>query len=218
MMKKSIIHISLIIIFLCSFPLISIPNQNQDLKLKVRIFQVPRIQSVTWNVPAPEGGVKGMTVGGDVTFAFPDGIVLLETNMDKNDIELFKVIKEKVQFSCPEVARILPIKSLIFDINPESMEVSLVKEELYPQKPLKTGYSFNIFPVSIASEEIVFKLEFITQDERLSANKEDEGLTKRNLLEQTLGIKYARTLLVGFPSNDYGARGTVYWLAFSIEN
>jgi hypothetical protein len=218
MMKKSIINISLIVTFLFSFPLISIPNQNQDVKLKVRIFQVPRIQSITWNVPAPEGGVKGMTVGGDVTVTFPDGIVLLETDMDKNDIELFKVIKEKVKFSCPDVVGILPIKSLIFDINRESMEVSLVKEELYPQKPLKTDYSFNISPVSIGSEEIVLKLEFITQDKRSPANKEDEGRTKRKLLEHTLGIKYARILLVGFPSNDNGARGTVYWLALSIEN
>jgi hypothetical protein len=52
----------------------------------------------------------------------------------------------------------------------------------------------------------------------INISLEHEGLTKRNLLEQTLGIKYARTLLVGFPLNDNGARGTVYWLALSIEN
>jgi len=36
------------------------------------------------------------------------------------------------------------------------------------------------------------------------------------LLDHTLSLSRGKTLLVGFPSHDFGSRGTVYWLAIQI--
>jgi hypothetical protein len=151
--------------------------------------------------------------GGNVTGSFPDGIVLFETDIFPDNEDLFSVIKEKVKF--PNLTRILPIGNIYFLVDTEKLEATVINEEveMYPsrRKHLMREFSLQFMPVTVESEEAVIHVIF-------SVQKDENNPDKMKLLDQTFGVPSFRTLLVGFPTNDEGGRGTVYWLAFTIEN
>jgi hypothetical protein len=211
-------------VFLTIFVLVSLSytgksNQSKDLKMKVGIFQIPPYQSVVWNEPSPKtkegvtGGIRGTMTGGNVTGSFPDGIVLCETDRFPNNEDLYKVIKEKVKF--PDLTRILPVGNIYFLIDTTKLDATVIDKEveMYPsrRRHLMKEFSLQFMPVAVEGGEAVIDVKFSVQID------EDEP-DKKKLLDQTFGVPHSRTLLVGFPTNDERGRGTVYWLAFSIEN
>jgi len=195
-----------------SFSLSGVSYQNQDLKMKVSIFQIPPCQGIVWSKSTPDGGVESRAgAGGYVTSSFPDGIVLFETDIIQNNKELFDVIKERVSF--PEITRILPIADVYFLINTEKLEASVIKEEMYPSsyRDLMREFALHFIPISIEEKQTIISVKF-------SVQTDDRVPDKKKLFDLTFGVPYSRTLLVGFPTNGETGRGTVYWLAFTKEN
>lgn len=219
MRDRYFFKVFLIIIVLDLFSYAGESNQRKDLKMKIGIFQIPPYQSVVWNEPSPKteegvaGGIRGKQIGGNVTGSFPDGIVLLETDIFPNNEYLFNVIKEKVKF--PNLTRILPVGNIYFLIDAAKLDAKVIHEELerYPSRHrhLMKEFSLQFMPVAVESEEAVIDVKFSIQ----TVEGEPD---KKKLLDLTFGVPHSRTLLVGFPTNGETGRGTVYWLAFSIEN
>ena len=194
-------------------------NQSKDLKMKVGIFQIPPWQIIVKSEPAPNtkerdlGVIRGTQTGGPLTVYFPDGIVLCKTDRSLDNEDLYKVIKEKVKF--PNLTRILPVGNIYFLIDTENLDATVIDEEveIYPprRRHLIKEFSLHFMPVAIESEEAVINMKFSVQTDQNTPDK-------KKLIDQTFGVPFSRTLLVGFPTNDETGRGTVYWLAFSIED
>jgi len=193
--------------------------RNPDINLKVRIFQIPPHQSITKTLPSPpakEGevtGIRGERIGGNVTATFPNGIVLLETGLFQSNDDLIREIKEKVSFCCEKVLSILPVAEEDMLVKEESLLIPVKGRKMYTQRNshLYVDYSLEIQPLLIQDEEVLSRIRFSA---KYKETEEDE----KKLLDQTFGLKYSRTLLVGFPTNENHRRGTVYWLALSFEN
>lgn len=217
-MKKIIIisNLSVLIFLLISISQTGIPDENQNLNLKVSIFQIPPIQSIVKSessTRAKEGGIVGEQIGGAVTSSFPDGGVLFKSDIFHSNTDIIRFIKSKTRSTFPEFVSILPIADLRILVNTENLKTSITEEKVYPQrnKHLIVDYLLQVLPLSIQNEEAVFKLRFSAK------YKVAEG-DKKKLFDQILGLVYSRTFIVGFPTNDNSGRGTVYWLAFSFED
>jgi hypothetical protein len=217
MKEKKCTYIFFFAIIILSLSSMCIAYQNQDLKLTITIFLIPPHQSIVKGgepPPAKEGevgGVRGEQIGGYVTASFPDGIVLFESDLFKSIEDFTKSIKEHVRFCCPEVVSILPLSKANILIDTENLEASVINKELYAPPPeYSREYSLKVQPLSIENEEAVLKVKF-------SIKIKPTDREKKELLNQTLGIKFPKTLLVGFPAKEDGHRGTVYWLAFSFS-
>ncbi len=216
--KRLIIYVLCTIILFALFSL-GMSYRNPGLNLKVRIFQIPPHQSITKILPSPpakEGevtGIYGERIGGNVTATFPNGIVLLETDLFQSNDDLIREIKEKVSFCCEKVLSILPVAEEDMLVDEVSLFIPLRGGKIYRQRNshLYVDYSLGIQPLSIQDEEAILKIRFSAK------YKVAEG-DKKKLLDQTFGLKYSRTLIVGFPTNGNHRRGTVYWLALSFED
>lgn len=219
MRDRYFFRVFLIIIVSALFSSTGESNQSKDLKMRVSIYQIPPYQSVVWNEPSPKteegvvGGIRGTQIGGNVTVYFPDGAVLFKTDRFLDNEDLYKVIKEKVKF--PHLTRILPVGNIYFLIDMAKLDAKVIREEveMYPsrRRHLMKEFSLQFMPVAVEDEEAVINVKFSVQ---IDEDKPD----KKKLLDQTFGVPYSRTLLVGFPTNNAGGRGTVYWLAFTVEN
>lgn len=215
-------HRKLIEFFLIPFELFLLPwvgmsQQTQDLKIMVSIFQIPPFQTVIFNEPTQKekegevGGIRGEMTSGNVTCYFPDGIVSFETNNFSDKKEIYRIIKEKVRFT--DITGILPIEDIYFLVNSKNYEASVIKEEMYPSKHkhLMKELSLHFTPLMIEEDELIVNVKF-------SAQTAEESPDQKKLLDYTIGAKFSKTLLVGFPTNEEGGRGTVYWLAFSVKD
>lgn len=214
-MKKKMVMSSLLIVFLFSITKVGMLLDNENLNLKIRIFQVPPWQSIVMSVPTPPGekGVKGSMRGGNVTASFPNGIVLFETDLPQSNEDIIRFIKEQTRFTFPDFVNILPVADVYIRVDTENLKTSIIGERKYPprNKHLITDYTLQVLPLSIQNEEAVFKFGFFAK------YKVAEG-DKKKLLDRTLGVAYSKTLIVGFPTNDNTGRGAVYWLVFSFED
>ena len=118
---------------------------------------------------------------------------------------LVRFIKEKVKFSClGKKTGISQVDALNVFINAKNLEASVEGEGLYPKTYGHGGNLLHVLPLAIEKEEVIFRVKF-------------QGFEKK-LLDQTIGVKFSKTLLVGFPSNYFGSRDAVYWLVFSFED
>lgn len=105
MKNKKFITIFLSVIILLTISNIGMAFQNQDLRMKVSIFQIPPYQSIVKSEPTPppeKGGVgeiRGTMTGGYVTASFPDGIVLFESDISQSNTDIIKFIKDKTSIN-----------------------------------------------------------------------------------------------------------------------
>ena len=161
--------------------------------------------------PTKEGGIRGEVIGGNVTASFPDGIVLLESDLYQNNLDIVKFIKEKVKFSgLGEKVKISSIGAWSVGI-PKNLEAYL--EELKRKKEKENvgiqyvkryePYVLAISPLFVQKGEVILRIKFHNFEK---------------LLNQTIAVKLSRTLLVGFPSHVMGRREAIYWLVFSFED
>jgi hypothetical protein len=206
----------LLILVLMAFPRMGLSFQSQVLEFEVKIFQIPAYQSIVSSVPSlpkEEGvvrGIRGTRTGGYITGFFPDGIVLIETDLCNNHEDIIQVIRKKVLSARPDWVQILPLADVQVRFDRDSLG-GVAGGRTYAQrhKHLEIGYDFEAIPLAVSDEEIVVKIIFIL--------KETTGEDKI-LLDQTFGLKFAKTLIVGFPTNDDSGRGTLFWLACSIKD
>ncbi len=206
----------IIICFLVHFISISIVQVGVSLEdgwlnLKVRIFRILPFQTIVKakSISIKDGkvgGIQGGIIRENVTASFPDGIVLLETDLNQDNADLDRLIKEKVKFSClSKRVGISQVDTLNISINAKNFETFIAGEGLYPKIMYgHGGYRLIVVPLAIEKDELILRVKF-------------QGFEKK-LLDQTIGVKFAKTLLVGFPSKDFGGRGAIYWLAFSFED
>jgi len=219
MKKIKIIGYFIALFFLISITQIGMSLENQNLNLKVSIFQVPPYQGIVKSestLPTEEGvvgGIRGSVIGGYITTSFPEGIVIFESGIFQSNTDIIRFIKDKTKSTFPYFVGILPIADVLILVNAENLEISIAEEQVYPprNKHLIVDYLLKVLPLSIQNEEAVFKFRFSAK------YKETKG-DKKKLLDQIFGVKFRRTLLVGFPTNEDRGRGVVYWLAFSFED
>lgn len=214
MHNLTLMKATLLILNLLASPMLGISFQTQVQKIDVKIFQVPAVQIIVKNEPSPpaeEGvvqGIRGTQTGGYVTGFFPDGIVLFETDLKLNHEDIIKSIRERAMSSCPDWVKILSVADV--QVRFSSLEGGVMGGRNYPQrhKHLEIDYDFQARPLVISDEEIVIKVTF--------SLKRPSGEDKV-LLDQAIALKADKTLVVGFPTNDDSGRGTLFWLAFSIN-
>ena len=218
---------------------------ENGLKISVRVLNIPMLQSVTWGGDDGTGRIVGGTVGGgDVTSAFPDGVVLIrcDTPSEISIAEIKKVIRDKVFFDHLDELKktghfpgigIEPLGDQEYSWNgfeSKNRRLPLEKEYYYVRNnhSYPVHYWLTINPIAESDNEIaarvVFRGGFINTPLSHGKIGESEAETKPRwtkseapvLLDQTVGVTRGKTLLVGFPSHDFGVRGTVYWLAIQI--
>lgn len=218
MRKKRILPIIIVL----STAITGLFSQDQDTKLYVKILQVPAFQSVTRSVPstqAKEGevpAVLGIRTGGDVTQDFPDGIFMFETEILQNEEELIRVINDKTSTIFPVAVNILPAADITYLIDRETFETTFFYEKIHPlpplDEPLSLDYDLQVqaFPFSGKDEAAAVKIKF-------SAKYKANHGEKKLLLDQIIGVKSTRKLVVGFPSDNDHGRGTIYWLTFYMD-
>ncbi len=206
MKKNKIINNFLVLFFLISTAQIGMPPEDEYQNLRVRVFRILPFQGSVKSYPAKEGGIRGVVSGGNVTAFFPDGIVLLETDLYQNDEDLVRFIKEKVKFSgLGEKVKISKVEHSNHTITKDRYIAIKENEEGKAVHLTRYGqYLLSIRPLSIEGRrEVILSVEFRNHEK---------------LLDQTIGVRFSKTLIIGFPTNEKGSRGTVYWLALSFED
>lgn len=207
---------TLLISSLLLFPLLGISFQTQVQEVDVKIFQVPALQKIVKSEPSPPteegvvGGIRGTMTGGYVTGFFPDGIILFETDLKLNHEDIIMSIRERVMSSRPDWVRILPVADIQVSFSRDNLEGGVVGGRNYPQKNkhLEIDYDFKAIPLLVSDEGIVVKVVFCLK----TTSGEDKVL-----LDQVIALKADKTFVVGFPTNDDSGRGTLFWLASSIN-
>ena len=212
-MKRTCVKAGLLVLVLLTISLLGLSFQTQVLEIK--IFQVPPVQGTVKNEPSPPveegvvGGIRGTMTGAYVTSFFPDGAVILESEVLHNNEEIIGLIKEKVMSSLPDWVRILPVADVQVKFNEEGLEGVATEGKKYPQrhKHLEIDCDIDVVPFAVRDEEVVINAVFRLKD----TNKQE-----KILFDHTVGLKFSKTLIVGFPTNDESGRGTLFWLACSI--
>jgi hypothetical protein len=217
---------------------------EKGLKISVRVLNIPPLQSVTWGGDDGTGKIVGGTIGGDVTEAFPDGVVLIQCDAPSEIpiAEIRDVIRGKIFFNHLDQIKktehfpgigIEPLGEHEFSWN--SFEVDnrhLPREKEFYMIPENHSYPAHYWlmvnPIEENDNEIVASIVFrggfiITpvSPGKITALGSQAGprWTKSEapvLLDQTVGLRRGKTLLVGFPSLHGDSRGTIYWLAIQI--
>ena len=216
MHKVIVMKGTLLILSLLASPILGTSSQTQIQEVDVKIFQVPAVQIIVKNEPLPhaeEGvvtGIRGTQTGGYVTGFFPDGIILFETDLKQTHGDIIKSIRERAMSSRPDWVNILQVADVQVRFNRDSLDGGVMGGRNFRQrhKHLEIDYDFKARPLLVTDEEIVIKVVF-----SLRGSSEEDKV----LLDQTIALKADKTLVVGFPTNDDSGRGTLFWLAFSIN-
>jgi len=213
--------------FLTILLIILFQNLNSQIPIRVylKIYEVPAYQSILSGEKTENGGLKGTMIGGNVTATFPDGIVLLDSDLgkDASDSIVEDYIKSKVLFGCREIVSILPVAKHKFELNPLSLESKRIKEELSDFKGNGLNYEIKIKPQFISDNEIILSLQFIKEMERikpfelLAFGKYEREFERKMILNQTFGFKLFKNYFIGFLDHSGKSKGNVYWISIFIE-
>jgi hypothetical protein len=217
---------------------------ENGLRISIRVLNIPPFQSVTWGGDDGTGKIVGGTVGGDVTEAFPDGVVLIQCDAPSEIpvAEIKNVVREKIFFNhvyeLKKTGRFQDIGIELLGVHEYSWNgfeaqdrrLPLEKEfyEIPENQSRPAHYWMTVNPVDENDNEIaagiVFRGGFIIppgSHGKITTSESPSGprWTKSEapvLLDQTVGLRRGKTLLVGFPSLHGDSRGTIYWLAIQI--
>jgi len=214
------------------------------LRISIRVLNIPPLQSVTWGGDDGTGKIVGGTVGGDVTSAFPDGVVLIscEAPFEIPVAEIRNVVREKIFFNhLSELKKTGRFQNLGIELlgeheyswnsfEADNRRLPLEKEfyEMPENQSRPAHYWIMVNTIDENDDEIVagivfrggFKIPPVSGG-KITASESPTGprWTKSEapvLLDQTVGLRRGKTLLVGFPSSHGDSRGTIYWLAIQI--
>ncbi|MHB8094888.1 MAG: hypothetical protein ACYDH0_08090 [Candidatus Aminicenantales bacterium] len=196
----------------------------------IRVFEIPPIQSVTQTVPSEGGGIRGITIGGNVTAGFPAETVLVQTEFGSGavDAELKGLLTEKgylKRCDLPEDVSWIQTGSYSLFCREKDLGSEAKRTEYYEPaiKPSRENRFWErrerlltVFPLSVRSGEAALNLKFAA-DVRVAPL--DPGV-RQVLLDQDFKIALGKTALVGFPQlrgSEPGRRGTVYILAVCVR-
>lgn len=189
-----------------------------ELDVYIRVYKIPRIQYWAMELSGDNGEITNVRVDGDLTAVFPDGIVLLQTDLSPmaSNSAITQVIKERIFFGGNNFKatriRVEDLKKvhLRFDKSRSSEEVRFDKKV---SSHSKEDYRFRTNVKSVEEDEIIMHISFdsgwSSYGGRLSS-----GIIG-TIFDRTIVLPEYKILLIGFPSHDKGPRGTVFWLAIS---
>jgi hypothetical protein len=193
---------------------------DYELDVYIRVYKIPRIQNWTMELSGENADVTNVRVDGDLTAAFPDGIVILQTDLSPmaSDSAITKVIKKRVffggnNFKATRVrAENLKTVHWRLDKTHSSEEVEFEKEV---STHSTEDYGLGASVKSMKENEIIMHISF---DSGWSSSGGRLGVSiGGTIFDRTIVLPEHKILLIGFPSHDKGPRGTVFWIAVSAN-
>ncbi len=206
-------------VFLISSSVLFTAPVDYDLDVYIHMFKIPRIQNFMANLPVENGGIINARIEGDLTAVFPDGVVLLQTELAHNasNSAIFQAIQDRVSFGSGNIkaTRIsiedLKAVHLQFDNSHSSEEVQF-DHKISSQH--RENYELWVGVKSVKEDEVIIEIRF---ESGWSSSGGRIGTSIIcSIFKHTIALAEHKVLLIGFPSNDDGPRGTVYWLACSV--
>jgi hypothetical protein len=206
-----------IVLLMLSITSVAAPLEH-ELDVYIRVYKIPRVQNWESKISDGNGDITRVRVEGDLTAVFPDGIVLLQTDLSPlaSDSAVAQAIRDRVYFGRDNIkaTRIsvedLKEVHLRFDKSHSSEEVRFEKEI---SSHSEEDYRLRTRVKSVEEDEIIMNISFESGwssfGVRLGA-----GFIG-TIFDQTIALPEHKILLIGFPSHDKGPRGTVFWLAIS---
>ncbi len=207
-----------IVLLMSSITLVAAPLEH-DLDVYIRVYKIPRVQYWAMELPEDNGETTLVRVDGDLTSVFPDGIVLLQTDLSPmaSNSAITQIIKGRIYFGGNNFRatriRVEDLKKvqLRFDKSHSSEEVRFEKEISSHSREI---YRLRTSIKSVEEDETIMNVSF---DSGWSSFGGRLGTSiSGTIFDQTIALPEHKILLIGFPSHDEGPRGTVFWLAFSV--
>jgi len=198
---------------------------GKEYRIDMRVFGVPMMQSLVYGKTEGKGATIGYHRGGDVTASFPGGIVLVQTDLDKDAVE--NIIKEELlgrgyfkeaKFIFPSGFEWWALGAYSFSCPQDELGMETSRKE-YHEGPVssrnmnRSEYWLTIRPKSSDEKDAVLGLKFECQ----LKTEEFPGGVNRVLLDQDVEIPLGQMLLIGFSSTDLALGKTVYFLSVYIQ-
>ncbi len=226
-MGLRVFNIILAGMFLSFHSFSAIPEVNKKPTIEVRVLRVPAFQSIMKPTPQVEGSVSGVVVGGNVTAYFPEGLIILETSIDKDYSEIIQLIKDKISSypcSCGEFIQIDPYSEEDINFNPLTglYDRFELRDIIFRRGIIIGEYWLYVTPIITNKHNLILILNFEVNKGQLTAQDlhEPQNSFEKELFNQALEMNVDKTLLVGFapPKLEGSSRGSAYWLIFSLKN
>lgn len=203
----------LMMLFLIRYivPISGFPTQIHHLKLSAKVYAVPPWQGI--RVGTLE---KSQVSAINVTTKFPDGIVLISTDILSLDRD--ELVEKRIRENLSRGGTTLPWKGeigLVTDYNLfKGQEFTLEGGSYRNQRKIMMGdlrgtdLKITFCPLESSGAELITKIRF--EEARHSSLG---GEIYMILIDRTFGIPLSRVYLIGFPSMKGGGGSTVYWIA-----
>lgn len=192
---------------------------NEDLSVNIKVYKIPRVQYWSMELPGDNGDSTLIRVDGDLTMVFPDGVVLLQTDLSPvaSNSAITQAIKERIFFGGNNFkatrVRIENLKEVQLRLdNSHSFEEVQFDKKITENS--RERYRLRTIAKFVAEDEIIMEIRF--DSGRSSYGGHISSGIIRTVFDQSVILSENRILLIGFPSHDKGPRGTVFWLAISV--
>jgi len=199
---------------------------GKEYRINIRVFEIPPWQSLVTNEAGGERGpIIGRTKGADVTASFPEGIVLVPTDLDKDAAEnklkeelLGRGYFKEAKSTFPSGFGWRALGAYSFSCPQDEFGVETSRKEYHHGPTSSPGmnrseYWLTIRPKSADEKDAVLGLKF---ECRLKTEEFPEGANPI-LLDQDVEIPLGKMLLIGFSSKNLALGKTVYFLAAYIQ-
>lgn len=211
---KRVVGIALL---MSSFVPVAAPFEH-NLDVYICVYKIPRVQNWEAKISDGNGDITKVRVEGDLTAVFPDGIVILQTELAHmaSDSAVIQAIRDRVYFGRDNIkatrVSVEDLKKvhLRFDRSHSSEDVRFDKEI---SSHSRENYRLRTSVKSVEEDEIIMNISF--DSGRSSFGGRLGGGIIGTIFNQTIALSENKILLIGFPSHDKGPRGTVFWLAIS---
>jgi hypothetical protein len=207
---------TLLVILLVGLAIPARGTEDGPVRITVRVFKIPAEQSFQGDLPDGRGGKISVRASGNIISGFPDGTVILPTELARNASEstVGLTIGERVAFGWGYLAagkvQVRELKSL--DL---SLEKGQPSAEARFEESLGEGrasnYEVRIELISAARGEAVVRLRF---DAGWSATGGSIGVGfSESVISTVAAIPESKLLLVGAPGDK-----AVYFLAVCVAS
>ena len=210
------VSVMISIIFLVSIP--TAFSGQESIQVTAMIFETaPAIVTVTSSESDPSGGIRGTTIGGHITSAFPPAIVRLKIGgpEDFNSLAIARLIRRDFVFQCgSSLSQGLPAVMI-------GCDVFSVRDGTFT-KIDRAAPSSEQLP-SPAVQPIALHLELLSRQaktlifEARCTLPGTEGAEEETLLKEIIGLRPSEPILIGFPYLHRTKGKYVYWIALLLE-
>jgi hypothetical protein len=203
---------------LMSCVLAAVPYDD-NLDVYIRVYKIPSVQKWEAKISDEKGGIVRVRVEGDLTAVFPEGIVLIQTELAHvaSNSAINQAIRDRVYFGShnfeAERISVLELKKIHFCFNKShSFEEARFDREISSHS--KENYRLSTSVKSVKEDEFILNIRF--KSGRSSFGGGIGSGYIGTILDHTFAVSEHKISLIGFPSYDKGPRGTVFWLAISV--